>query len=155
MKLAPVKRNIEKNEGNSDFTMPLWLKVALSFLLVAIVIWWMWRLPRRGESYFNWAPALALLSVWMGLIALVVSLGLWVVAWPDPVIAAVFLALDPVALTTGTLVLWIYRHYETTEPTVSNQKLQARVGLTMGFLAVAAGYLFVMTYKEPGSIVGM
>lgn len=135
--------------------MPFWLKILLSLLLVAAVFWFMWRLPRRGESYFGWAPSLALLSPWIGLLALGLSVVLWIAPHPDPLVALSFLALDPAAITSGSLVLWIYRRYETTEKTVREQILQAKVGIALGLLAVASGYLFVFTHKAPGTAVGI
>ena len=130
------------------------LKLTLSFLLVAAVLWSMWRLSARGEVYAAWAPLLALLSAWGGLIALGCSVFLWLVPWPDPLIAVVLLALDPASIATGTLVLWIYRRDQLTQKTVQQQILQAKVGIVLGLFAVAAGYLFIFIHKPIGSIVG-
>ena len=129
--------------------MPLWLQVALSFLLVAVVLFFMWRLPRRGESFFGWAPPLALVSAWTGLIAVICAVVTWFVSRPDPLIAASFLFVDPVAIAMGALVLWIYRGYESPEQTISEQRIQATVGIALGILAVVVGYVFVFVHKPP------
>ncbi len=135
--------------------MPLWLKLALSALLVVMVFAAMWRIPRRDESFFNWAPTLALISAWLGLIASVVSLLLWILPVADPIIALLLLVLDPAAVCTGTLVLWIYRRHESTEHTIYQQKLQAMFGIALGIAAVAAGYTFIFWHKAPGTTVGI
>ena len=135
--------------------MHISLKLALSALLVAAVLVFMWRIPRRDESYFNWAPPLALISAWLGLIALAVSLLLWLLPRPGPVIALLLLVLDPAAVCAGTLVLWIYRGYESSQDTIGRQKLQARVGIVLGIAAVAAGYTFIFWHKAPGTVAGM
>ena len=135
--------------------MPLWLKLALSALLVVLVLAAMWRIPRRDESYFNWAPPLALISAWVGLIALVVSVLLWILPVADPIIALLLLVLDPAAVCAGVLVLWIYRRHESTQDTVLQQKLQAKVGIALAVAAVAAGYTFIFWHKPPGTTVGM
>ncbi len=127
--------------------MPLWLQVTLSFVLVTMVLFFMWRLPRRGESFFGWAPPLALISVWAGLMAVVCAVITWFVSRPDPLIAASLLFVDPAAITTGTLVLWIYRRYESPEQTIGQQRIQAVVGIVLGILAVVVGYVFVFVYR--------
>jgi len=123
-------------------------------LLVIAVFYWMWRLPTTGERYFGWAPPLALGSVWLGLAALVLSLLLWVLPYPDRWVALTFLVLDPGAIGTGALVLWIYRGHEDEEGTIALQRTQAKVGITLGSLAVVAGYCFVMVSKTPGTPIG-
>ena len=132
--------------------MPLWLQVVLSFLLVAVVLYFMWRLPRRGESFFGWAPPLALISAWTGLIAVICAVVTWFVARPDPLIAASFLFVDPAAIAMGAMVLWIYRGYESPEQTISQQRSQATVGIALGILAVVVGYVFVFVHKVPDVI---
>ena len=51
----------------------LTLQVLGSAALVIAVLWFMWRLPRRGESLFGWAPPMALFSPWLGLFAVAVT----------------------------------------------------------------------------------
>ena len=127
--------------------MPLWLQVNLSFLLVVLVLWFMWRIPIREGAFFEWAPGLSLLSVWLGLCALGCSAAVWVVPRPDALIAALFMGVDPAAIGAGTLVLWIYRRCETGATTVGQQLLQAKVGITLGLLAVAGTYLYVFLHQ--------
>jgi len=129
--------------------MPLWSKVTLSLLAVAAVLFFMWRLPRRGESFFGWAPALALTSTWAGLTAVVCAVVTWCVVQPDPWLAASFMFLDPAAMTTGIGVLWIYRRYGSPQPTISEQRLQAQIGIALGLVAVAIGYAYVFLHRQP------
>ena len=130
------------------------LQVAGSVLLVMVVLWFMWRLPRRGEALFGWAPPLALLSAWGGLLALAATLLLWVVSTVDAWLVLVLLMLDPGAIATGVLVLWIYRGHLGTSETIEMQVIQAKVGIFLGCIAVAIGYLYVMTHKTPFTPIG-
>lgn len=141
--------------------MILWQLLA-SAILVAAVLFFMWRLPPAGEGLLPWAPPLALLSAWSGLIALVVSLALWILPYPDRWLTALFLALDPAAVGSGTLVLWLYRGHRHTgeqdgagpaDPAAAH-RMQAKVGLSLGLAAIVAGYIFVMTHKTPFTPVG-
>jgi len=132
----------------------LTLQVLASAALVIAVFYWMWRLPQTGEKYFGWAPPLALASVWLGLAAVIASALLWFLPYPDQWVAATFLVLDPGAIGAGALVLWIYRGHENTEPTIDIQRLQAKVGITLGIAAVILGYIYVMTTKPPGTAIG-
>ena len=129
-------------------------KVLVSALLVAGVLWFMWRLPRRGQRLFGSAPPLALGSAWAGLIAAVVSALLWWLPHPDRWVTALFLFVDPAAVAAGVLVLWIYRGWRDGGETVSAQRIQARVGIALGLLAVALGYWFVMSRKDPFTPIG-
>jgi len=134
--------------------MPTWLLVLASFLLVAVVLWFMFRMPASGAALFPWAPPLALSSVWLGLAATALAVGLWVLDHADYLVAIALLLIDPAALATGILVLWIYRHEDTPKETVVLQKQQACVGITLALLAVAVGYAFVMIHKAPFTPVG-
>lgn len=135
--------------------MRLTVQVVVSCIIVLGVLWFMWRLPRRGESLFGWAPPMALLSVWAGLMAVVISLLLWFVPVPDVWLVALLLILDPGSIAAGTLVLWIYRGYEQTAETIRMQRTQAVIGIMFGLAAVAIGYLYVMLHKPIGSAVGV
>ena len=130
------------------------LQVLASLLLVAAVLWFMWRLPRKSESLFGWAPPLALGSAWAGLLSLIVSALLWWLPSPDVWIVILFLALDPAAVAGGVLVHWIYRGHDD-DQTIANQRLQASVGVVLGLLAVAVGYTYVMTHKTIFTPTGM
>lgn len=133
--------------------MRLTLQVLASALIVAGVLVFMWRLPRRGEWLYPWAPPLALGSAWLGLLALVLTALLWVLPAPDAWLVVLFLALDPAAIAAAVLVHWIYRGAAGSE-TIELQRLQAKVGLTLGVLAVALGYAYVMTHKTLFTPVG-
>ncbi len=137
----------------------IFLQVGASLLLVAAVLWYMWRLPRRGDGLFAWAPTLGLMSAWSGLLSLLATGCLWLLPEPDLFLPPVFLVLYPVAVGAGILVLWIYR--PPLPPTVGEDaaaltahRMQAWVGITLGLLATALGYLFVMTHKTPFTPIG-
>ena len=132
----------------------LTLQVGGSALLVIGVLFFMWKLPASGERFYGWAPVLARLSAQLGLLAVIFSIVLWWLPGPDVWITAILLALDPAALCSGVLVLWIYRRYEGFEETVLMQLTQARVGIGLSIVAVVIGYWFVMTHKEPFTPVG-
>lgn len=132
----------------------LTIQVAASLVLVAAVLWFMWKLPASGERFFTWAPPLALMSAWAGLIAVVFSIVLWWLPGPDVWLTGILLVLDPAALCGGILVLWIYRKHDGAQPTVSAQLVQARAGIILALVAVTLGYIFVMTHKTPFSPVG-
>ena len=108
------------------------MQVGASVLLVAVVLYFMWRMPRRGDALAGWAPPLAFMSAWSGLLAVVFSALLWVLPYP---------------------VLWIHRGATASEP-VDMQRLQARVGVALGAVAVAIGYVYVMTHKTIGTAPG-
>ncbi len=129
--------------------MPLWLKIILSYTLVAIVLWFMWRLPQRDDRYVDWAPMLALISPWAGLISLAGSIVIWLIAQPEYLIGALLWGLEPIAIGTGILVMWIYRRREYAEETVRNQLLQARVGIGLGAVAVGVTYCFMLMHIAP------
>ena len=135
--------------------MTVTVEVGLSILLVTAVLWWMWRLPQHGDVWYGWAPPLALGSAWCGLLAGVVSLFLWGVGTPDGWLPVVLLFLAPGSIAAGLGVLWIYRGLEESLATVNQQKLQARVGIVLGALAVAVGYYYVLTHKRPFTPIGM
>lgn len=135
--------------------MQLWAQVTASYALVAVVLWFMWRLPRRGESLFGIAPVMALGSAWLGLGAVTASVLLWWVALPDWLLAVVMLLLDPGAIALGVLVLWIYRGKDSTAAAITQQRLQAKTGIALGLSAVIVGYVFVMTHKPLFTPVGM
>ena len=140
--------------SNSSLVTQLTVQLLVSALIVIAVLWFMWRLPRDGERFFAWAPPLALISAWGGLVGLIYSGLLWVLPFPDRWLVLVFLILDPMAIGAGTLVLWIYRGHEATSDTIDAQALQARVGIGLGLVAVAIGYFFVLTSKAPMTPVG-
>lgn len=133
--------------GITEPATRLTLQVILSGLLVITVLWFMWKLPRKNNGHFDWAPPLALLSAWGGALSAIASGLLWVVQFPDSWLVLVLLVLDPGAIGAGALVLWIYRGNEATHESIHLHRLQARVGIVLGLLAVTLGYVFVMTNK--------
>jgi hypothetical protein len=134
--------------------MMLTIQLLVSAAIVLAVLWFMWRLPRDTESLWGWGPPLALLGPWSGLAAVIISTLLWRADKPDAWLPIVFLILDPVSIGSGVLVLWLYRGRPTTEQTVQMQRLQAKAAITLGLLAVAIGYAYVMTHKTPFTPVG-
>jgi len=134
--------------------MQLTIQVLASAILVLAVLWGMFRIPRRSDALFGWAPPMALLSVWIGVVAVFVTVGLWWLPHPDRWLAGAFLLLDPGAIAGGTLVLWIYRGFDAPGEAVAMQRLQAKVAITLGLIAVAVGYIYVMTHKTPFTPVG-
>jgi hypothetical protein len=135
------------------------VQVVGALLLVAAVLWWMWRLPRRGEAGDDppaWAAWLALLSPWSGLAALVAAAGMWLTAWADLLLTLTLLLLSPLAVGAGVLVLWAHRGAAGMDDHVqvrAMQRLQARVGLALGLAAVAAVYAFVLTHLTPFTVL--
>jgi len=136
--------------------MQLTLQVVISGLIVLAVLWFMWRIPRKNDTFFTWAPPLAFMSPWAGLAALIGSATLWALSanHADQTVVILFLGLDPGAIATGVLVLWIYRDYESDEKTIQMQRTQAWTGIALGIAAVVVGYIFVMTHKTPFTPVG-
>ncbi len=151
MKHAPAKRRIAVKCCDDDMII---IQVTASYALVAVVLFFMWRLPRNDGAYESWAPPLALLSPWLGLTSLVVSALLWVLPQSDRWLVTLLLLLAPAAVGASIGVLWIYRRMEQPDETVFNQRLQAKVGLGLGILAVVLSYVFVMVAKTPFTPVG-
>ena len=133
--------------------MPVWMQVVSAFALVGVVLWWMWKVPVGDDPPPAWTPILAFVSAWCGLLALLFSAALWLLPAPDLMLVVVMLGLEPGALTTGILVLWLLRA-ETIQEQMRMQQLQARVGVGLALIAVAVTYLFVMTEKTPFTAVG-
>lgn len=132
-------------------------QVAGALLLVGAVLWWMWRLPRRSGLPPASAAWLALLSPWAGLAALATAAGMWLTAWADLLLTVTLLALAPLAVGAGVLVLWVHRGASPVDEHAaarSLQKLQAWVGLVLGLAAVAIAYAFALTHKTPFTPVG-
>jgi hypothetical protein len=132
-------------------------QVLASLGVVAVVLFAMWRLPKASDTALVWAPSLALMSVWCGLFGVIGTACLWWVRTPDAWLPALLLVLLPGAVAGGVLVIWIYRKFEGDEAlmkTAEMQRLQARIGVTLGLLATAIGYSFVLLHKAPLTHVG-
>ena len=65
-----------------------------------------------------------------------------------------FLVIDPFGIAAGVLTIWIYRGHGSDEQTIYLQQMQARVGITLGLIAVTIGYIYVITHKAPFTPVG-
>jgi len=134
-------------------TIPLWLQLLASALLVAAVLWYMFRLPPAGDTLVGLAPFMALASVWLGVFAALAAGLLWLVRHADSWVALSFLLLDPAALGAGILVLWIHRGRRA-DP-AQMQRIQAMVGIGLGIASVIVGYVYVLSHKAPFTPVGM
>ena len=128
--------------------------LTISALIVIAVLWFMWRLPDTGDMWFTLAPTFGLFGVWGGLVAVVVSAATWYVSVPDHWLPLVFLGLDPAALCAGIMVLWTYRKSDMSVETIAAQRLQAWIAITLGLIAVAIGYTYVMTNKAVFTPIG-
>lgn len=128
-------------------------QVGASVALVVIVLVFMWRMPRRGEAYYPWAPPMALGSVWIGLLGVLSAAAMFFVPSPDAMVIAVCQFLAPISVGLAVLVFWVYRGADDAE-TILLQRLQAKVGLALGVLAVAVGYAYVLSHKAPLTPIG-
>lgn len=131
----------------------LTIQLLVSALIVIAVIFFMWKLPRREGAFYGWGAPLALVSAWLGLIAVIGSICLWFVSSPDHWVVVLFLGFDPASIGAGVLVLWIFRgagEGKTFDGApIELQRVQAKTGIMLGLIAVVLGYTFVMTSKSP------
>lgn len=143
--------------------MELLGRLTASAALVVGVLWFMWRLPRRGlNTLTTTGPVLALGGVWLGVASVAASAGLWWSGRPDWLVTVTFLLLDPVTIAAGVLVLWLQRGAAETVgqdramlEAVARQRQQAWLAIALGVVAVVLGYVFVMTHKQPFTPVGL
>lgn len=121
------------------------LQVIGSLVIIFGVLWWMWRIPGEAESGSLAAAVLAFCSVWIGLVAIGVAGWLWWSANPGPWAVASVLVWAA-GLSCGLLALWTYRHTPASAMSeeVLLQRLQARVGVALGLVAVAMWYVFMI-----------
>lgn len=124
----------------------LTIQVVISLGIIFGVLWWMWRLPGEAAPGSTLAAALAFCSVWIGVGAVVVAGWLWWTSRPQ-LWAVVTVLIWAAALSTGLLALWTYRHtpIEQMPEEVLLQRLQARVGIGLGLVAVALWYAFMIS----------
>ena len=134
--------------------MTLFLQVVISLLVVTGVIGLMWRMPNPQGALLGWAPPLALVSPWVGLVSAMGAGLLWWLPNPDAGLPVVLLLLTPGALACGVLVLWLYRGKCDLPETVRLQRMQAKVGIVLGLVGVALAYAFVLTHKKPFTPIG-
>ncbi|MBI1338546.1 MAG: hypothetical protein GC164_16505 [Phycisphaera sp.] len=137
------------------FFTSIYVQVGSSVLLVAAVLFFMWKMRTDGQAYYPWGPPTALCSAWLGLVALLLSVLLWWLPRADLWLAALLLILDPVSIGSGVLVLWMYRREKQPDDTIVLQRVQGKVGIALGVLAVVLNYVFVMTHKTPFTPVGL
>ena len=52
------------------------------------------------------------------------------------------------------MVLWTYRKSDMSVETIAAQRLQAWIAITLGLIAVAIGYTYVMTNKAVFTPIG-
>ncbi len=121
------------------------LQVIGSLVIIFGVLWWMWRVPGEAVSGSLAAAVLAFCSVWIGLAAIGLAGWLWWSANPGPWAVASVLVWAA-GLSCGLLALWTYRHTpaSTMSEQVLLQRLQARVGVALGLVAVAMWYVFMI-----------
>lgn len=133
----------------------LTIQVIVSLGIIYGGLWWMWRLPGKPILDSAAAPILALGSVWLGLGAVGTAIWLWWTSVPD-VWVVIVVGLYSAALATGGFCLWIYRATpaESMTDEILMQRLQARVGIALGLLAVALWYVFILTHKTVLTPVG-
>ena len=140
-----------RREAPGSTSMPdnirLTLQVLGSLAIIFGALWWMWRLPGEAVTASAAATVLAFGSAWLGVVSVGFAAGLGLLhdaEWP----VAVSVALWAAALATGGLTLWVYRRTpaEQMSEAVLMQRLQARVGIILGLLAVGLWYAFVITH---------
>jgi len=92
---------------------------------------------------------LALLSVWVGLLSLIVaaSMAIHRPFFTDMNIVGVLWIESPAALCFGGLILWAYRKEDDSDPAIQAQRLQSKVGISLAILAAAIVYILII-YSE-------
>lgn len=125
----------------------LTIQVIVSLAIIFGVLWWMWRLPGEPGAASHWSSVLSFCSAWLGLAAVGVGVWLWWTVRPERWAVAAVLVWAA-ALATGLLALWTWRRTpaERLPEEVLLQRLQARVGVGLGLLAVALWYAFMITH---------
>ncbi len=123
----------------------LTLQVVGSLAIIFGVLWWMWRIPGEAVNGSLAAAVLAFCSVWIGVAAIGVVAWLWWSAHPGPWAVASVLVWAA-AISSGLLALWTYRHTPAgaMSEEVLLQRLQARVGVGLGLVAVTMWYIFLI-----------
>ena len=123
----------------------LTIQVVVSLMIIFGVLWWMWRIPGEAVAGSLSATVLAFCSVWIGVGAIGVAAWLWWTAQPGPW-AVVSVLVWAAAISTGLLALWTYRHTPVDQMAaeVHLQRLQARVGVIFGLVAVFMWYVFMI-----------
>lgn len=123
----------------------LTIQVIVSLIIIFGVLWWMWRIPGEPVTASLAATTLSFSSVWLGVASVFIAAWLWWTTQPE------FWAITTVlvwaaALSTGLLALWTYRHtpIDRMPEEVQMQRLQARVGVTLGLISVTLWYIYMI-----------
>lgn len=123
----------------------LTIQVLGSLAIIFGVLWWMWRIPGSAVLDSTAGVLCSFVSVWIGLASVIGGLFLWITDRPE-IWVPLHVALWAAAISTGGLGLWVYRHTppeQMTEP-IQWQRMQARIGLGEGLLAVILWYAFMI-----------
>lgn len=96
---------------------------------------------------------LALLSVWIGLVALILAAAMIVYrpAFTDWAVTLVLYFGSPGAMCLAGLMLWAHRKDDDDDPGLNAQRLQAKTAIALAIVAAAIVYLLVIfsTKLEP------
>lgn len=131
-----------------DDGLRLTIQVLGSLVVIFGVLWVMWRRPGPEVPDSPAAAVLAFASVWTSLAAIGVCIWLWWTGKPDAWVVVSAL-LWSAGLALGGYALWTYRHKPADQmpEELLTQRLQARVGIVLGLIAVMLWYIFVLTHK--------
>lgn len=123
----------------------LTIQVIVSLMIIFGVLWWMWRIPGEPVTASLAATTLSFVSVWVGVASVGVALWLWWTSNPQ-MWAITSVLIWAAALSSGLLALWTYRHtpVDRMPEEVLLQRLQARVGVGLGLVAVVLWYIFMI-----------
>ena len=123
----------------------LTIQVIVSLMIIFGVLWWMWRIPGEPVTASLAATTLSFASVWLGVASVGVAMWLWWTSQPQ-MWAITSVLMWAATLTSGLLALWTYRHtpVDRLPEEVLLQRLQARVGVGLGLLAIFLWYIFII-----------
>ncbi len=93
---------------------------------------------------------LALVSVWMSLLSLALSIVMLVYrpAFKDWTLTLVLYFGTPGSLCLALLVLWTYRRETSPEPAIHAQRVQAKVAVALNLFAIAITYGLVIFAQQ-------
>lgn len=125
------------------------LLVLGSLLIIFGGLWWMFRIPGEAVIESASAPILAFVSVWLGVAAAGQGAWMWIRNHPELLISTAITY--AAALSTAGWALWTYRHTPPDQMTeeIQLQRLQSRVGIALGLVAVFLWYTFIFTHVRP------
>lgn len=136
----------------------LTIQVLVSLLIIFGALWWMWRIPGEATTGSIAATMLAFVSIWFGVASIAAAVWLWWTSVPQ-FWAVTTVLIWAAAISTGLLALWTYRHTPPDQmpEEVHLQRMQARVGVALGMVAVALWYTYTISrfsrlpIAEPGA----